>query len=90
MQTTRALQLAGVIGLEENRAVWTGGNTTLVQLGDILDRGDEEIGACSAARCPFVCTPPPEVALTFAVQAYSSCCSVWPKARRRLAAQCTC
>lgn len=43
-QTTRALQLAGVIGLEGNRAVWTGGNTTLVQMGDILDRGDEEIG----------------------------------------------
>ena len=49
-QTTRALQLAGVIGLEGNRAVWTGGNTTLVQLGDILDRGDEEIGAASV-RC---------------------------------------
>ena len=41
----RALQLAGVVGLERGRAVWTGGNTTLVQMGDILDRGDEEIGA---------------------------------------------
>ncbi len=44
-QTMRALQLAGVVGLERGRAVWTGGNTTLVQMGDILDRGDEEIGA---------------------------------------------
>jgi hypothetical protein len=44
-QTMRSLQLAGVVGLERGRAVWTGGNTTLVQLGDILDRGDEEIGA---------------------------------------------
>lgn len=44
-QSMRALQLAGVIGLDGNRAVWTGGNTTLVQMGDILDRGNEEIGA---------------------------------------------
>ena len=50
-QTTRALQLAGVIGLEDNRAVWTGGNTTLVQMGDIVDRGDEEIGARELLGC---------------------------------------
>ena len=50
-QTMRALQLAGVVGLERGRAVWTGGNTTLVQMGDILDRGDEEIGAL-ALRLP--------------------------------------
>ena len=48
----RALQLAGVVGLERGRAVWTGGNTTLVQMGDILDRGDEEIGAPAAPRRP--------------------------------------
>ncbi len=25
--------------------VWTGGNTVCVQMGDVLDRGDQEIGA---------------------------------------------
>ena len=31
---------------EHNQSVkWTGGNTVVVQLGDVLDRGDSEIGA---------------------------------------------
>jgi hypothetical protein len=37
--TLRALQLARVIG---EQGQWIGGNTILVQTGDILDRGDDE------------------------------------------------
>lgn len=36
----RALKLAGLIN---DRGSWTGGTTTLVQVGDILDRGDQEL-----------------------------------------------
>lgn len=40
----RCLKLAGVIDVVNDEAVWTGGNTVVVQLGDVLDRGDAEIG----------------------------------------------
>lgn len=44
-----ALETAGVL-TEHNQSVkWTGGNTVVVQLGDVLDRGDSEIGANSAS-----------------------------------------
>ena len=39
-----ALCAAGVLGEEDGLPVWTGGNTTIVQIGDVLDRGDSEIG----------------------------------------------
>ena len=45
-QARRALRIAGVLD-DADDAVnpkWVGGNATLVQLGDILDRGDDEIG----------------------------------------------
>lgn len=37
--TKRALSIAGLIDAQGN---WSGGTTTLVQTGDILDRGDDE------------------------------------------------
>eukprot|EP00238_Polyblepharides_amylifera_P010472 CAMPEP_0196575104 /NCGR_PEP_ID=MMETSP1081-20130531/4663_1 /TAXON_ID=36882 /ORGANISM="Pyramimonas amylifera, Strain CCMP720" /LENGTH=447 /DNA_ID=CAMNT_0041893305 /DNA_START=25 /DNA_END=1368 /DNA_ORIENTATION=+ len=46
-QTIRCLQLAGVVSVEAEKPSdvhWTGGNTVVVQLGDVLDRGDDEIG----------------------------------------------
>ena len=45
-QARRALRLAGVLedGDDGVNPKWVGGNATLVQLGDILDRGDDEIG----------------------------------------------
>jgi hypothetical protein len=46
-----ALSTAGVISLNgDDEVVWIGGDTTVVQLGDVLDRGDHEIGEC--------CLPP--------------------------------
>jgi hypothetical protein len=44
-QARRALSIAGVLG-EGGDAVnpeWVGGNTVVVQVGDVLDRGDDEI-----------------------------------------------
>jgi len=46
VQTMRVLQLAGLMAppVMGEPAVWIGGNATLVQMGDVLDRGDDEIG----------------------------------------------
>lgn len=45
LKTIRSLELARVLELDDRgKPVWCGGNTTLVQLGDVLDRGDCEIG----------------------------------------------
>ncbi len=40
-----SFRTANVIGINENsEIVWIGGDTIVVQLGDVLDRGDHEIG----------------------------------------------
>ncbi|KAL2899251.1 Shewanella-like protein phosphatase 1 [Bienertia sinuspersici] len=44
-----ALNLAGVLS-SDGRDLWTGGETVLVQLGDILDRGEDEIAILSLLR----------------------------------------
>ncbi len=38
-------KLAGVVEEVDRRLLWIGGDTTVVQLGDVLDRGSQEIGA---------------------------------------------
>ena len=38
------LEMAGVLAEDEGHIRWVGGDTTVVQLGDVLDRGDCEIG----------------------------------------------
>eukprot|EP00210_Caulerpa_lentillifera_P002342 g2247.t1 len=50
-KTIRALELANVIR-QGNRGLpeWNGGNTVVVQLGDVLDRGDCEIGILMLLR----------------------------------------
>ena len=41
-----ALKVAGVLAEDGyRRPLWMGGDTFVVQLGDVLDRGDCEIGA---------------------------------------------
>lgn len=46
VQTMRVLQVAGLMAAPVlgEPAQWVGGDATLVQMGDILDRGDDEIG----------------------------------------------
>lgn len=40
-----SLKVSGVLEEDMNgRPLWCGGNTVVVQLGDVLDRGDCEIG----------------------------------------------
>lgn len=46
-----ALSTAGVISLNgDDEVVWIGGDTTVVQLGDVLDRGDHEIAIVKLLR----------------------------------------
>ncbi|KAB2616657.1 hypothetical protein D8674_023245 [Pyrus ussuriensis x Pyrus communis] len=48
-QTRCALETAGVLS-PDGEDVWTGGETVLIQLGDILDRGEDEIAILSLLR----------------------------------------
>ncbi|KAL5974707.1 hypothetical protein ACLOJK_031377 [Asimina triloba] len=45
-QTRRALEIAGVLS-SDGRDLWTGKETVLIQVGDILDRGEDEIAILS-------------------------------------------
>ncbi|XP_074290693.1 shewanella-like protein phosphatase 1 isoform X2 [Silene latifolia] len=45
-----ALNLAGVLS-SDGRNTWTGGHTVVIQVGDILDRGQDEIAILSLLRC---------------------------------------
>ncbi|KAI7982675.1 Shewanella-like protein phosphatase 1 [Camellia lanceoleosa] len=44
-----ALEMAGVLS-SDGRDLWTGGETVLIQLGDIFDRGEDEIAILSLLR----------------------------------------
>ncbi|TVU30945.1 hypothetical protein EJB05_22603, partial [Eragrostis curvula] len=46
-QTRDALTMAGLLSVEADAHVWTGGRTVLVQVGDILDRGEDEVAILS-------------------------------------------
>lgn len=63
------LEMAGVLAEDDGHIKWVGGDTVVVQLGDVLDRGDCEIGELPLpAGCP---------ALGFSIahcQAFCSCC----------------
>lgn len=47
-KTKKSLQLAQVAEEQDGEMVWTGKDTVVVQLGDVLDRGDCEIGESAA------------------------------------------
>jgi hypothetical protein len=44
------LELAGVLAEADGAVAWAGGDTTVVQLGDVLDRGDSEIATVLLLR----------------------------------------
>jgi hypothetical protein len=48
-------KVLGVAGLYDESRGWIGGDATLVQIGDVLDRGDEEFEVSLPDRCicPF-------------------------------------
>ncbi|XP_065049117.1 shewanella-like protein phosphatase 1 isoform X2 [Musa acuminata AAA Group] len=48
-KTRRALEMAGVLS-SDGQDLWIGGETVLVQVGDILDRGEDEIAILSLLR----------------------------------------
>ncbi|KAH8498689.1 hypothetical protein Peur_073877 [Populus x canadensis] len=48
-QARCALEIAGVLS-SDGHDLWTGGETVLIQLGDVLDRGEEEIAILSLLR----------------------------------------
>ncbi|KAE8710874.1 Calcineurin-like metallo-phosphoesterase superfamily protein isoform 2 [Hibiscus syriacus] len=48
-QARYALEMAGVLS-SNGEDLWTGGDAVLIQLGDVLDRGDEEIAILSLLR----------------------------------------
>ncbi|CAN6469699.1 unnamed protein product [Victoria cruziana] len=48
-QARSALEMAGVLDPTDNN-LWIGGETVLVQLGDVLDRGEDEIAILSLLR----------------------------------------
>ncbi|KAJ0020448.1 hypothetical protein Pint_32455 [Pistacia integerrima] len=48
-QTRYALEMAGVLS-SDGQDLWTGGETVLIQLGDVLDRGEDEIAILSLLK----------------------------------------
>ncbi|XP_077214368.1 calcineurin-like metallo-phosphoesterase superfamily protein [Tasmannia lanceolata] len=48
-QARCAFEMAGVLS-SDGQNLWTGGETVLIQLGDILDRGEDEIAILSLLR----------------------------------------
>jgi hypothetical protein len=68
-KSVEALKLARVISISpEGDVAWCGGDTTVVQLGDVMDRGNVEIGGY--LLCWLVCCG--HVGLTHLLEPYGS------------------
>lgn len=51
-KTIHSLMLARVLGVDDDgKFTWVGGDTVVVQLGDVLDRGNTEIGELGYRWC---------------------------------------
>ena len=60
-----SLEAAQVLQEQQGQVKWSGGDTVIVQLGDVLDRGDSEIGECGAC---CLSTNTAKVAISFLLQ----------------------
>lgn len=49
-----SLRMANVVFIRDDMEIeWCGGDTVVVQLGDVMDRGDHEIGRQHMAAAPM-------------------------------------
>eukprot|EP00955_Chlamydomonas_euryale_P111910 366097-Chlamydomonas_euryale.AAC.23 len=68
-KTVDSFRTAGVINVtEDSEIVWTGGDAIVVQLGDVMDRGDHEIGRVLFAGPGPACMPWPRVGAQFCAE----------------------
>ena len=66
-----SLEAAQVLQEQQGQVKWSGGDTVIVQLGDVLDRGDSEIGEYGAC---FLSTNTANFATSFLLQHLLECC----------------
>lgn len=84
-KTLDCLELAGVLAEDDGHVKWVGGDTVVVQLGDVLDRGDSEI--CESPASSPACRAPTSAA---AADAAATCVRASSAPRSALRSQLLC